>query len=233
MTLFLRSSYLCTLLFLACGHTLRAQEYYPVQEIDQAKAEARSKHLPIAWLSSPMVYLNSSHANDAEGSPAELTGLALRTLQGQAVIIFQNADIDLPNMPANMVERIETKDEGDNLPNGWHYTAPKIIYTDPDLKTFLGCTLAPDLRSNREAAINVALLHIRHDPQAQTFINASSAAADNPTPAVNPPASPSPSTNAVGTTITMLTSGSFFIYAAGGLVLLIAAMVFVAWRSRA
>jgi hypothetical protein len=194
MRSFTRSFLLGALLLLGGGCALEARPYYTVDQIDQAKAEAHAKHLPIAWLSSPMVYLDADHANDSQGSPAELTTLALNTLQGQAVIIFQDADNDLPKMPANMVDRIETKDEGDHLPNGWHYTAPKIIYTDPDLVTFFGCTLAPDLRSDGAAAINIALLHIHNDPNAQALINGTAkpptATADQPAPAPAPAASP-------------------------------------------
>jgi hypothetical protein len=188
-----RSFLLGVLLLLGGGHALKAQQYYTVDEIDRAKAQAHAKHLPIAWLSSPMVYLDANYANDTQGSPAELTALALNTLQGQAVIIFQDADNDLPKMPANMVERIETKDEGDHLPNGWHYTAPKIIYVDPSLTTFLGCTLAPDLRSDREAAINIALLHIHNDPQEQALINGTAA-----TPAASSQPAPPPAPAAQG-----------------------------------
>ncbi len=172
------------LFLLPVDHALKAQPYFTVDQIDRAKAEARAKHLPIAWLSSPMVYLNAAYANEAQGSAAELTALALRTLQGQAVIIFQDADNDLPRMPANMVERIETKDEGDHIPGGGHYTAPKIIYTDPSLTTFFGCTLAPDLRRDREAAINIALIHLHNDPQAQALLNGT---AKSPPPATGQP----------------------------------------------
>lgn len=189
MRFLIRCLLLAALLFFGGVCALEARQYYTVDQIGQAKAEAHARHLPIAWLSSPMVYLNANYANDAQGSPAELTALALNALQGQAVIIFQDADNDLPKMPANMVARIETKDEGDHLPNGWHYTAPKIIYVDPTLTTFLGCTLAPDLRSDREAAINIALLHIQNDPHAQALINGS---ARTTSAATDPSAPPAP-----------------------------------------
>jgi hypothetical protein len=158
--------------------------------------------------------------------------LALRTLQGQAVIIFQNVDDDLPFMPANMIDRIETKDEGNTPPHGDHYTAPKIIYTDPDLKTFFGCTLAPDLRSDREAAINIALLHIRNDPQAQALINGTAVAAAPPVATPSAPAVAQPQSGAVSTMIAMGSSGSLFVYAAGAMLLLLAGVAFLAWRSR-
>jgi len=175
------------LVLLPVGPNLKAQPYFTVDQIDRAEEQARARHLPIAWLSSPMVYLNAAYANDGQGSAAELTALALRTLQGQAVIIFQDADNDLSRMPANMVARIETKDEGDHIPGGGHYTAPKIIYTDPDLTTFFGCTLAPDLRRDREAAINIALIHVQNDPQAQALLKGT---AKPPAPAASPPTPP-------------------------------------------
>jgi hypothetical protein len=235
MTSLLRCLSLGALILFVGSRTLAAQEYYAVAQIDQAKAEARAKHLPIAWLSSPMVYLNSNYANDAPGSPAELTALALRTLRGQAVIIFQDADNDLPNMPQNMIDRIETKDEGNNLPNGWHYTAPKIIYTDPGLKTFFGCTLAPDLRSDREAAINVALHRIRDDRQDQALINGT-APADTvdaaPGQAAAPAPVPQPATGALATLVAMGTSGSLFICVAGALVVVLVIVGIMASRSR-
>jgi hypothetical protein len=230
MNLIARCSYLGLLLFLAGVPALRAQDYYTVQQIDAAKATARSRHLPIAWLSSHLRYLNANYANEPAGSDPELTVLALNTLQGQAVVIFQDGDDDLPRMPQNMVDRIETKDEGE-LPGGWHYNAPKIIYVDPDLRTFLGCTLAPDVRSDREAAINTALLHIKHDPQAQALIQGSTPPAPFAAPGPVAPAAAAGG-GVWGTVIAMASSPSLFIYAAGLLLVLIMIVVFVAMRSR-
>ena len=230
MIYFARCLYLCAIVLLMGSSSLRAYEFYSVQQIDKAKAKAHEKHLPIAWISSQLVYLNPGFDHEPQGSESELTRMALRTLQDQAVIIFQNADDDLPHMPAHVIDRIEVKDEGNDPPNGDHYTAPKILYADPDLTTFFGCTLRPDLKTDREAAINIALLHIQNNPEAQALIKgtAKPAAVSKPDPsAINQPVAKSLATTSMASEFM-----TYLIAIAGAIVLLIGIVGYIAWRGR-
>src|SRR5258708_10815788 len=61
-------------------------DYYAITDKAQAQAEARQRRLPLAWLgSSPSALANGS---PNPGSMADLTQMALATLQGNAVVIF-------------------------------------------------------------------------------------------------------------------------------------------------
>ncbi len=110
-----------------------APPYFTMDTVEQAKALAQQKHLPLAWLSTERGYIKGG-----DGEDAELTHLAFSALRDRAIIIFVNNNADMGRVPGNVHHQgFSAKDDG-VIPGGGSYIMPKIIFSSPDVKVLLG-----------------------------------------------------------------------------------------------
>lgn len=133
-----------------------------ISEHDQAQAEARQRHLPLAWLGGFPEDLNV--VNPRPGSQADLEQMALATLQDNAVVIFFDGRNMAP-VPALVHAQFHIQDDGP-LPNGAAWKTPKVVFTNPEVTQILGRVAATEMSEDREVALNSALQIIRNNPAA-------------------------------------------------------------------
>lgn len=147
--------------------------YFHIEQADQAEALARQLHVPVAWMCSFYSYLDPD-CSTADGG-AELTRMALATLQGRAIVIFSEST---PPMPANVHhDGFSPLDDGP-LPDGANFLTPKIVFSSPDTKQLWGRVSHTQMKATGKDAIISALDAIDNDPAAQAILSdqASSAA---------------------------------------------------------
>lgn len=151
--------------FLLFSPAARAQsypQYYGISNRAKAQAEAQARHLPLAWM-------GAYHADIMETSPdhdseAELTQMAMADLQGQAVVILFEAS-NMGPVPGVVHAQDHIQDDGP-LPGGASWSAPKIVFTNPQVTRALGRVSRTQMASDREMAINVVLQQIAQDSTA-------------------------------------------------------------------
>lgn len=147
-------------------------QYYDISDTPKAQAEARQRHLPIAYLGSwPQALTDSPDP----GSVADLTQMALATLRDKAVIIFFDG-ANMAPVPALVHAQYHIHDDGD-LPDGAAWQSPKIVFTDPDITKILGRVSATQMHSGRDIPLTAALQTIHNDPTALAQPGASAPAA--------------------------------------------------------
>jgi hypothetical protein len=136
--------------------------YYDIAEHDAAQAEARQRHLPVAWLGGFPEDLNVG--TPQSGSQADLEQMALSTLRDNAVIIFFDGRNMAP-VPPLVHAQFHIQDDGP-LPNGANWKTPKVVFTDPEVTRILGRVAETQMAEDREVSLNSALQLIRNDPTA-------------------------------------------------------------------
>ncbi len=150
-------------LVIATGPVAQAfPAYHDISEHDQAQAEARQRHLPLAWLGGFPEDLNVG--SPRAGSQADLEQMALATLQDNAVVIFFDGRNMAP-VPALVHAQFHIQDDGP-LPNGAAWKTPKVVFTNPEVTQILGRVAATEMSEDREVALNSALQIIRNNPAA-------------------------------------------------------------------
>jgi len=137
-------------------------EYYDISDQATAQAEARQRSLPLAWLGSFPECLTVGAPE--VGSINDLTQMAMRTLQGNAVVIFFDGRNMAP-VPALIHAQYHIQDDGP-LPNGAAWTSPKVVFSNPEVTTILGRVSYTQMKEDRDIPINSALQMIRNDPTA-------------------------------------------------------------------
>jgi len=136
--------------------------YYDISEHDKAQAEARQRNLPLAWLGSFPECLTIGTPNP--GSIADLTQMALSTLQGNAVVIFFDGHNMAP-VPDIIHAQYHIQDDGP-LPNGAAWTSPKVVFSNPEVTKILGRVSYTQMKADRDIPLNSALQVIRNDQTA-------------------------------------------------------------------
>ena len=144
-----------------------ADPYYMMANQAQAQAEAREKHLPLAWLSTDISDL--SDGSPRPGGRADLAQMAIATLQGRAVIIIVNGNADMPQTPAIVHHQFSALDDT-GLPPGVNYFQPKIVFSDPNATKTLGRVWATEMHTDRTIPIESAFQVIKNDPDAQASL---------------------------------------------------------------
>jgi hypothetical protein len=142
-----------------------AQGYPPYHDISDAKAaeaEAQTRHLPLAWVGGFNDDLKVEMPDT--GSEAELTQMALSTLEDEAVVIFFDGH-NMGVVPDLVHAQDHIADDGP-LPGGASWNVPKIVFTDPAVTRALGRVSATQLVKDRDTAIKTALAAIRANPNA-------------------------------------------------------------------
>jgi hypothetical protein len=137
-------------------------QYYDISDTAQAQAEARQRHLPIA-------YLGSFPASLTDGSPDpgsidDLTQMALAALQDHAVVIFFDGRNMAP-VPPLIHAQYHLQDDGP-LKNGANWISPKVVFCDPEITKILGRVSYTQMKADRDVPLNSALQVIHNDPQA-------------------------------------------------------------------
>lgn len=138
--------------------------YYDISEHDKAQAEARQRNLPLAWLGSFPECLTEGAPNP--GSIADLTQMALATLQDHAVVIFFDGRNMAP-VPAIIHAQYHIQDDGP-LPGGAAWTSPKVVFSNPEVTKILGRVSYTQMSASRDIPLNSALQVIRNDSTALT-----------------------------------------------------------------
>ena len=140
-----------------------AQSYPPYHDISDrqaAQAEAQTRHLPLAWLGGFQVDLKMDMPET--GSQAELTQLALSSLEDHAVVVFFEGS-NMGPVPAIVHAQDHIADDG-TLPGGAAWNAPKIVFTDSAVTHTLGRVSATQMAADRDMPISKALAAIRSNP---------------------------------------------------------------------
>jgi hypothetical protein len=154
-------------------------QYHDISDTPAAQAEARQRHLPLAYLGGFSDSLTDG--SPEPGSQADLSQMALATLQDKAVVIFFDGR-NMGPVPAVVHAQYHIQDDGP-LPNGAAWDVPKIVFSDPDITHTLGRVSHTEMKAGRDVPILSALQVIRNDPH---VLDSSSAP-----PVAPPPASPS------------------------------------------
>jgi hypothetical protein len=144
---------------------VRAQsypQYYDISDCAKAEAEAAQRHLPLAWMGG--FHSDLSVSNPDPGSEADLTQMALADLQGQAVVVFFEASNMAP-VPGIVHAQDHIADDGP-LAGGASWVAPKIVFTNPQVRHVFGRVSETQMKSDRESAINAVLQKIASNPAA-------------------------------------------------------------------
>jgi hypothetical protein len=159
----------------------QAHPYYRLGSLAQAQAVARQLQWPLAWMDSSLSA--PSVLEPTPGSAEDLTQMAINHLKSRAVIILLDGDNDLPALsPIIRDQQLFQFDDGP-LPDGHHFYAPKIVFSDANVTKALGRVSSTQMKASREAAIDMALTSIANDPSAQALLS-------EPPPST--PSSPSP-----------------------------------------
>ena len=137
-------------------------DYYDIADTATAQAEARQLKLPLAYLGSFPECLTASAPDP--GSQADLTQMALATLQGNAVVIFFDGHNMAP-VPAIIHAQYHIQDDGP-LPGGAAWIPPKVVFCNPNITKILGRVSQTQMLASRAAPLFTALQAIRDDPTA-------------------------------------------------------------------
>jgi hypothetical protein len=136
--------------------------YYDISDTAKAQAEARQRNLPIAYLGSfPESLTEASPDPDSFG---DLSQMALKTLQGQAVVIFFDGH-NMGPVPDMIHGQYHIKDDGP-LDGGAAWIVPKVVFCNADISKILGRVSRTQMAASREVALNTVLQSIRNDPTA-------------------------------------------------------------------
>ena len=217
---------LALLLATLAGPVARAfPAYYDISDTAQAQAEARQRNLPLAYLGSYPECLTDS--SPTPGSEADLTQMALATLQGNAVVIFFDGHNMAP-VPAIIHAQYHIHDDGE-LPGGIAWYHPKVVFANPEITKILGRVSYTQMKADRDIPLNSALQVIRNDPTALAPPPPAS------TPTATGPSAPGndgpPSTLASALSVmSWLDNNSLYLVA--GLILVLAVLFFWLARSR-
>ncbi len=159
---------LLTLIF-GTGISARAQfaEYHMIYDLAGAKAEAQTRHLPIAFM---------GIAPHDLSEPQSLTALELAALQGKAVVILFSAHAVASITPI-IRDQFAARDDG-SLPGDATWLAPKVVFVDPDMTMPLGRISETQMT----AAFNAAVVSAVPPISATAYPGSAPAAASLPLP---------------------------------------------------
>jgi hypothetical protein len=133
---------------------------YDISSTAAAQDEARARKLPLAYLGIIPGVL--TEASPQPNSDADLSQLALNTLQGRAVVITFDGRNMAP-VPGLIHMQFHQPDDGP-LQGGAAWLVPKIVFSDPGITKTLGRVSHTDLASRGAPAIRDALDAIQNDP---------------------------------------------------------------------
>jgi len=157
-------------------------QYYDIADRDKAQAEARDRHLPLAWFGGFVSQLTET--NPPPGEQADLSQMAMADLQGQAVVVFFEGS-NMGPVPGIVHAQDHIADDGP-LPGGAAWDAPKIVFTNSEVTRILGRISHTQLKAEGKSALDNLLQKISQDPAAL----APDAAPASPVPAPSPPPVP-------------------------------------------
>jgi len=175
------------LLLLTAPAALAFPDYYSLSALDKAQAEARERNLPLAWLGSNLDSLTVGAPDP--GSVADLTQMALSTLQGNAVVVFFDGRGSMNQVPAIVHAQYHIHDDGKAAGTA-DWVSPKVVFSNADVSKILGRVSYSEMKADRDIPLNSALQIIRNDPTSLAPAPASasaSASATNPASATEQP----------------------------------------------
>ena len=181
----MKTLFLATLFALTATISAHAYPpYYDIADREKAQAEAKERHLPLAWFGGfpdellPATSNVERSADSQEG--ADLSQMAMDDLQNQAVVIFFDGH-NMSPVPAIVHAEDHIADDGP-LSGGASWNPPKIVFTNADVTRVLGRVSHTQMKAEGQMAINSVLKKI--DPT--MLADASPPIA--PGPATTPPA---------------------------------------------
>ena len=153
-------------------------QYYSITDISKAQAEARQRNLPLAWLGS----FNESLTVGAPdpGSVADLTQMALATLQDNAVVIFFDGR-SMNQVPDFIHAQFHIHDDS-GLKGDADWISPKVVFSDPGITKILGRVSYTEMKADRDIPLNSAIQIIRNNPAALVPAPVSAQSAPNGQP---------------------------------------------------
>jgi len=199
--------------------------YYDISDTAQAQTEARQRNLPLAYLGSYPECLTDG--SPKPGSEADLTQMALATLQGNAVVIFFDGHNMAP-VPAIIHAQYHIHDDGE-LPGGISWYHPKVVFANPEITKILGRVSYTQMKAGRDIPLNSALQVIRNDPTALAP-PPPTAAPDANGPSATSKESPLSTVNGTLSLISWISDNTLYLVA--GLILILAVLFFWLARSR-
>jgi hypothetical protein len=137
-------------------------EYYGIPDLAKAQAEARQRNLPLAWLGSFREDL--AVGAPEPGSVADLTQMALATLQGNAVVVFFDGR-NMDPVPALIHAQFHLHDDAP-LSGAADWISPKVVFSNADVSKILGRVSYTQMKAERDVPLNSAIQVIRNDPTA-------------------------------------------------------------------
>jgi hypothetical protein len=170
-----------------------AHPFYTMATRTDAQTVASQMHWPLAWVSSAKTDITAPL--EAQNDEIELTQMALDHLKDKSIIIFIDANNEMPLTPAIVHHQFSAFDDG-VLPGGANYLVPKVVFSNPDASKIFGRVSYTQMKASGALAIDEVFATIPADSDAQAPANGPSASTLAPASSL-PAATPAPAASTV------------------------------------